>query len=53
MLKKKRKREKARRYFKKGGGVGGGGVFVWLFKGAHGLNEFKPWAKHHILKHSK
>ena len=52
MLKKKRKREKARRYFKKGGG-GGGGVFVWLFKGAHGLNEFKPWAKHHILKHSK
>ena len=52
MLKKKRKREKARRYFKKGG-VGGGGVFVWLFKGAHGLNEFKPWAKHHILKHSK
>ena len=51
MLKKKEREKRQDASLKRG--VGGGGVFVWLFKGAHGLNEFKPWAKHHILKHSK
>ena len=51
MLKKKEREKRQDASLKRGGG--GGGVFVWLFEGAHGLNEFKPWAKHHILKHSK